>query len=207
MNLPLEDFSEGIKPPQEADTGPDPAETARVEGYEAGYKSGWDDAVKSQSDDRQAVGAELANNLRDLSFTYFEARDEIISALSPFLEQLIDTLFPALLAESTASSVCAELTSEVHLACDGGARLYLSPDDIEVVRSLLNDARVENVTVIEEELLLSGQARLCAAAREVHFDADRLVKRLRASLSAEGDPYDDFQDYREDPTAEVQANG
>lgn len=205
MSVPLEDFGEGLKPSTpEVDDGPDPVEAARVQGYEAGYKSGWDDAVKSQADDRQAIGAELAQNLRDLSFTYFEARDEIISALTPFLEQLVDALFPALLAESTASSVVAELTSKVHKACDGGGRLYLSPDDLDVVRSLLNDAGVENITLLEEEALFSGQARLCAAAREVEFDAERLVIRLRASLGASRDP---FEFETEDLTAEVQAHG
>jgi len=205
VSVPLEDFGEGIKPSQDEDTGPDPVEVARVEGYEAGYKSGWDDAVKSQKDDRQAVGAELAQNLRDLTFTYFEARDEIVSALSPFLEQLIDSLFPALLAESTAASVCAELTSKVHDACDGGSRLYLSPDDLDVVRSLLNEAGIENVTLLGEEALFSGQARLCAAAREVQFDADRLVTRLRASLGASHDPYEFETD--DMMTTEVHAHG
>lgn len=182
----LEDFDGGVAS-ERARAEPDPQalEAARMEGYEAGYKSGWDDAAKAAEDDARSVGAELARNLRDLNFTYFEARDEVLGALKPFLSDLFDTLFPELLPEVASAAIANELADQVGAASSGIVRLLVAPDDVNVVRGLLAAESLENVDVMEESALASGQVRLTTDRREIVIDPEELLNRIRAELRGE----------------------
>lgn len=166
---------------------PDPVseaeiEAQRVTAYEEGYKSGWDDAVRQTEEEGRRVGEELARNLRDLAFTYFEARSEVLTALEGFLGELFDKLFPQLLPEAVAASVLSELRQLADTASDVGMKLYVAPEDAATVRSLLPQDG-PRVDVVEEAALASGQARIHAAAGTVTIDADRLVRSLRDVIS------------------------
>lgn len=182
----LEDFDgpgQAAAPAGVGTSDPRAVEAARVEGYEAGYKSGWDDAVRAAAEDARSVGAELARNLRDLNFTYFEARDEVLAALKPFLADLLDTLFPELLPEVAGAAIARELTDRVRDASNGMIRILVSPDDAAVVRSLLAEQGTFQAEVVEEAALASGQVRLTSDRRDVVIDPETLLGQLRASLS------------------------
>ena len=186
----LEDFDAGRpEPPEvsEAAPAPDPAvlETARVAGYEDGYKSGWDDAIRSAEQEAKTVGAELARNLRDLSFTYFEAREEVLAALEPFLHELLGTIFPELLPEAAAAALAKELAELATEGSESGVRILVSPDDAEVVKGLLEPEADVTARVLEEPAMLPGQARIASELREVAIDTGSVLERLRAALGAE----------------------
>lgn len=159
------------------------AETARVEAYETGYKTGWDDAVRAAEDERRALGEELARNLRELSFTYFEARDELLLGMRAFLREMIDTLFPALLPEAAASGLADALSALVEEAGNGAIAVSVSPEDAATVRSLLPLPDGVELAVTEEPALAPGQARLKSSGHEVAIDAARVVAMLRDGLS------------------------
>lgn len=189
--LPLEDFTAAPAPdpaPAAATPAVDLAaletekEAARAEAYENGYKTGWDDAVRAAEEERRAIGEELARNLRDVGFTYFEARDEILVGMRAFLRELLDTLFPALLPEASAAGLAEALSAmaEDSAACDFA--VSVSPDDADTVRSLLPLPDNVQLGVTEEPALAPGQARLRAADREVSVDAERIVAMLRDAL-------------------------
>ncbi len=55
-------------------------EEVRLAGYETGYQSGWDDATTEREKSDQLIAADLERNLRDISFTYAEARNEVLTA-------------------------------------------------------------------------------------------------------------------------------
>ena len=145
----LEDFDTGDRRPRtvfqagtESSSVSDQAalEAARVGGYEEGYKSGWDDAAKAaEGRIKGCWGPKLARNLRDLSFSYYEARDEVLGALEPFLEELLGTIFPELLPEAVAAAMARELSGLAGGESSGGIRLMVSPDDAETVRNLVTE--------------------------------------------------------------------
>ena len=187
--LDLEDFDDGPQPaagsaPIAVGAAPDPLalEASRVEGYEDGYKTGWDDAIRSAEEDARNVSAELSRNLRDLSFTYFEARDDILAAVEPFLAELLETLFPELLAEAVAASIAADLAERVKDRHNGQVRIMISPEDGEVVRRLVGLTEGPEVEIVEEAALASGQAEICSERRDILVEPDTLIARLRAAL-------------------------
>ena len=166
--------------PPSPDSGAEAA--ARIAGYEEGYRTGWDDAARAAEEDATALGAELARNLRDLSFTYFEARDEVLAALRPFLDELLDTMFPDLLAEATAAAIAAEVADGFGAAGQEGPRVLVAPEDVAVVRALRSQAGTE-VEIVGEPAMASGQARLTAGGLEARIDTGAVAERLRAGLA------------------------
>lgn len=192
----LEDFDsratprvDGPLPKSSAAVSAEEIESARATGYEEGYRTGWDDAARAADEESRAVSAELARNLRDMTFTYFEAREELLQALRPFLAELLSTLFPALLPQAAGAAIAEDLGDQVKAGCDGAFRVLVSPEDAEVVRALMKGVDAASVTVAEEPALASGQARLISTRREIAIDADAILERLRAALGglAEGE--------------------
>lgn len=157
-------------------------EAARLQAYESGYKTGWDDAVRAAAAERKSLGEELARNLRDLGFTYFEARGELLVGIRAFLGELLDTLFPELLSEAAASAVLEALSTLVEESCQGDVTVSVSPEDADAVRSLLPLPEGVEITVTEEPALAPGQARLNAASRSFSIDAEAVVTMLREAL-------------------------
>ncbi len=160
------------------------AEAARLESYETGYKTGWDDAVRAAEEERRALGEELARNLRDVGFTYFEARDELLLGLRAFLRELLDTLFPTLLSEAAAASLAEALSAMADEAATTDIAVAVSPDDAETVRSLLPLPDGVELSIVEEPALAPGQARLRSADRAYAVDADRIVGMLRDAVAS-----------------------
>lgn len=159
------------------------AEAIRVEAYEKGYKSGWDDAVGTAEKEQRAIGEELSRNLRDLGFTYFEAREEILGGLRAFLEELLESLFPALMAETVLAATAEHLSDIAEPLMAGEFTLFVSPDDAGPIRALLPIPGHADLEIREEPALAPGQAQLKTASREVTIDAERIVARLREALT------------------------
>ena len=187
MSMELEDFEAGASTVLfTAPAAPDPVaaerEAARVAAYEEGYRSGWDDSVRASESEGKTVGEELGRNLRDLGFTYFEARAEVLDLMKSFMAELFDRLFPALLPEAVAATLAAEIIDLAKEVGDGRLEVLVSPDDSATVTRILSEAGMPDLTVREEPALAAGQARLRAAAAEVSVDADRLIRTLREAL-------------------------
>jgi flagellar M-ring protein FliF len=72
----LEDFATLAGPAAQAPSDPAPAlaDAERLAAYEQGYRAGWDDAVRAEAADQARIGAELARNLQEMSFSFHEAR-------------------------------------------------------------------------------------------------------------------------------------
>ena len=189
-SVDLEDFdcdSEdlmGAMMPMEHEAQSDPAEeeAKRLAVYEEGYRSGWDDAVRAAEGEERAIGAELARNLKDLSFTYFEARDEVLASVRSFLAELLDRMFPALLPEAVAANVAQEMAGIVEDLCDGRFTIVIAPDDAATVKRLLSSDDHRTVTVVSEPAMATGQARIRSAKGEASIDAGRLVATLKAAV-------------------------
>lgn len=176
------------EPVPESAEGAAVPDTGAIAAYEDGYRNGWDDAVRSAEDERAAIGAELARNLRDAEFSYLEAREDVMSALAPFLSELFERLAGECLPELTAAAIASALEpGDGRRQGQGTARpvvLELAPQDIAAVRALAG-ARpdMEDVTIREEPALASGQVRLTAAETEFRIDPGDLLARLRAALT------------------------
>lgn len=181
----LESFSSASRP--SADTpsfSPEELEAARLKGYDAGYQSGWDDAMQQVEQDQSRISEEFARNLRDLGFTYHEARAHVISSLEPLVESLLNALFPTFAAEAIATHIQSLLQDHADKAAAQPMRLRVSPTDIEALRSLLTEQQTFPLEIIEEQALATGQAQLLLGKSEYRVDLSDVVNATQNALSA-----------------------
>lgn len=180
--FPLEDFGFAAPNRVSAQISDEVAERARNEGYEDGYQSGWDDAVSSGQDRDKKISEEFARNLQDLGFTYHEARAHVVSSMTGLLEDLVEVVFPPVLAETLGHHFLSELQKNVDRLADGAVQILVSPSDSEVLRSMIDNATSLPVKVIAEDALVPGQAYFRFGAKEVRVDLERALQGMRVAL-------------------------
>ncbi len=162
-------------------------EAARLEGYDSGYRAGWDDACATCVAEQDRIGEEFARNLRDLSFTFHEARAHVLSGVTPVLRAAFQSLFPALVGEALAARVHEALEADIGGASHQPIRIYVSPADAASLRRLLVSVETLPCDLHEEPTLASGQVFFVLGAREVEID-------LKAALDAATDALDALND-------------
>jgi flagellar assembly protein FliH len=163
---------------------PEMLERTRLEGYETGYKSGWDDATRATAEDRDRIGAEFARNLQDLSFTFHEARAHVIHALEPLLGGILDQLLPRLVSETLGQTIVEELLPLAAAAADTPIEVVVGPASRPALEVLLDGAVSVPLTLVEEETLAEGQVYLRSGGLERELDFPAALTRIRAAIAA-----------------------
>ena len=136
-------------------------EEYRLEAFENGYRSGWDDATHAHAESQTSISAELAQNLRDLSFTYHEARDHLLGGLAPLFRGIVETMLPALADHSARKQPAAQQLEEIaRNRADQPVVISVAPESCERVRAILDDNLPMDVSVLSESTLGDGQARI-----------------------------------------------
>lgn len=180
----LEDFSPVAEPalaPGDEDEG---LSAARLEGYEEGYASGWRDASEAGSAEKARLDEEVVRNLRDLSFTYHEARVHVTAAVEALLAELVDTFFPSLMAEALGAHILELLGPEVRAASDAPLRIRTAPGTAEDLRALLEKAQPVPFEIEEEPALAQGQVHWAFGAQEREIDLGAALDSVRTALAA-----------------------
>lgn len=161
-------------------------ETARITGYDAGYKTGWDDAMQKNRDDGDRIGAEFARNLRDLSFTYHEARAHVLRSLDGLLDELAGTFLPGIMAEAMGPMIKETIASIAADAANAPVQIRAAPAEAERLRSFLANEEDLPVHVVDEPTLAEGQAYLKLGAEERQVDLREPLERLSSAMAALG---------------------
>ncbi len=182
--------------PDPAGAAPDPfaglvpeaeREAARLEGYDRGYRSGWDDAVAATVEDRSRIGAEFARNLQDLGFTYHEARAHVMRGVEPLLEEILATFLPRSMQGVLARTLLDELETLAAASADAPIRLLVSPADAPTLRFMLDASVSVPFQVVEEAALAEGQVYLALGGVERNIDLPAALERLGTALRAASD--------------------
>ena len=93
----------------EPGTGPAAdAEAMKLEAFENGYRAGWEDATGAAASEQGHIAADLAQNLRDLSFTLAEAQVAVLAEMRPLLREIVAKLLPVAAHASLAGRIADE---------------------------------------------------------------------------------------------------
>lgn len=180
--FPLEDFGMPTRLRPDDTVTVEALEKERSEGYEEGYQSGWDDAVSAGQDRDRQISEEFSRNLQDLGFTYHEARAHVVSSVTGLLEDLVEVVFPPVLAEALGHHFLAALQENVETLADGSVQILVNPSDADVLKSMIDETAPLPVKVIVEDALVPGQAYFRFGASEQRVDLDRALHGLRSAL-------------------------
>ena len=193
--FPLEDFGEARRraPLQPATNAPPPQppgpsaadiEKIRMEGYEQGYKAGWDDAVRSEADEQTRIGAEFARNLQDLGFTFHEARSHVMQALEPLLEKMVSKVLPDLVSETLGQTVLEHLLPLAEEASDSPVQIVVSPASLPAIQRFIDASLTIPLEIIEEPSLAEGQVFLRLGEQEKRIDMNEAVDKIGQAISS-----------------------
>jgi len=193
----LEDFSTGQANLRESPCAPLDAgsgqastpskeviEASRLEGFEAGYQAGWDDATRAQAEEQGRIGAEFARNLQDLGFTFQEARAHVMHALEPLLSGMVEKVLPRLVSETIGQTIIEEVMPLAATAADTPIEVVVSPASRPVLDELLAKTLSIPFELVEEPTLAEGQVFLRSGNLERHIDFTTAVDRIGAAINS-----------------------
>jgi flagellar assembly protein FliH len=180
----FEDFggiSEPLPAPVEEGDG---NEDEMLESFEQGYKAGWDDAISAKSEEHASVSAELSRKLQDLSFTYHEAREAIVTDMAPTIEKAIMTVLPELARQAIGALAVEQLKKIVRESSETPVILSASPDAYQPVIDVMPERPQLPVEVVRDESLEAGQIRFEFAERERLLDMSEVLDTVAEALKA-----------------------
>lgn len=157
-------------------------EARKLEGYEAGYKTGWDDAAASMKEGSDRVKAEFARNLEDLGFTYQEARSHVLSTLEPLLTQLLTVVLPKALETAIGPIVSEAMMPMAEELADGPIQVLISPINRASLEVFLEKAVSVPFEIIEKDTLPDGQIYLRSGKSECCVDLSEAVSRITQAV-------------------------
>ncbi len=157
-------------------------EEAKLAAYESGYKAGWDDAAAAQTEDQARIGADLARNLQQLSFTYQEARSHILKALEPLLTEIVGRLLPETARETLAPLVLEQVMPMAEELADQPVVLVLNPAVRTPVERLIEQATGLPLTIEEEPTLGEGQVYVRLGGAEAKVDLTRVTAEIATAV-------------------------
>lgn len=158
-------------------------EKARLEGYEKGYREGWDDATRAEIDEQSRIGTEFARNLQDLGFTFQEARSHVMHALEPLLMGMVNRFLPDLISRTIGQTILDELIPLAASAADQPIEIVLSPQSRPAIEPLLTSAKGTPFTLIEEPTLAEGQIFLRSGTNEREIDFTRAIDQIGTAIN------------------------
>ncbi|MCA0962836.1 ABC transporter ATP-binding protein [Salipiger bermudensis] len=157
-------------------------EAAKLEGFDGGYRAGWDDAIKAQTDDQSRISSDFAQNLQDLSFTYHEACNQVLHAISPLLEEVVAKLLPATIHQTLGLHLSEQLRA---MAADIGRLdvvIAVAPGGQEAVAPLIEEDFGFPLSVVEDPTLAEGQADIRFGDSETQVDLGGLAREVAEAV-------------------------
>ncbi len=163
---------------------PDPAilEQIRLEAYESGYKTGWNDALKSDEAEQEKIGVEFSRNLQDLGFTFHEARTHVMNTLEPFLNGIVEKILPQTFAQSIGQTVLEELLNVADQNIDAPIEIVTAPANLPTLERFLPQETSLPFTLTEEPSLAEGQIFLRSGNIEKRVDFAEAQSRIKTAI-------------------------
>jgi len=158
-------------------------EADKLESFETGYRAGWEDALKSRSEESERISDEFARNLQDLSFTYHEAHAQVMKAMGPLLQDIVEKILPDTVRETLGLRVAEQLTEMARIHGARPMEIVTAPTDLTAVEGLLTQDFGFPVRATADDMLTDGQVLLRMAGDERQIDMDAVMEGIRQAVA------------------------
>ena len=180
--LKLEVFGSGPAAATAAPGAGGDVEEMRLNAYEAGYKSGWDDATAEHEKSNQLIAADLERNLRDISFSYSEARAEVLNGFGGLIKSIVTSFLPAIAAEAVVPLVNAELEELLRNLGDQRCELLAAPRTAAQLEWLISRHLEADLHIVPEPAFVDGRVSLRFGSEEREVDLSGMVSTMTAAI-------------------------
>lgn len=179
----LEDFGAPLSEVKGYAVSDEVLETERLESFDKGYRAGWDDAIKAKTDEGTQQADAVVQSLQDLSFTYHEVHAQLLSNLSPLLDEILQKILPSLARETLGAHVVDQLSQ---IARDIGTvqiEIAVAPGAAERVSQLVNNAASSlPISVIETNDVPEGRADMRLGRKELSVDLSEVTAQITEAV-------------------------
>ncbi|MGH1576529.1 hypothetical protein [Planktotalea sp.] len=160
-----------------------PLQSDPLEGYELGYKAGWDDALKSHLESKSHISTSLAQNLEQIEFTLAEAKSEVFSSLKPVLNELTKTLFPSLTHIALRDLIANEVNDLLNAHAPQEVSIVVAENDEATVAALLNSTRaLSEISLVAKNTLGDGQAYISCSEIQRKVDVKQALSEIQETI-------------------------
>lgn len=189
--LVLRDFASAQPDPALQRSADDPTHSPRpddgpdaLEVYDEGYKCGWADCAAAEVEERNAIGADLAQNLSEAQLTYETARRDVIAALGPFFADVAETLLPRMAAAALAPTVLAELGALAEGQTAPRIEVRAAPSACAALERLGETEQLSNLTVRAEPAFAEGQVSIRVGTEQRDLDMAGAAARIADAIAS-----------------------
>ncbi|MBY6114132.1 ABC transporter ATP-binding protein [Mameliella alba] len=157
-------------------------EGLKLEAFEKGYRAGWDDAVKAQSDDRSRISSAFGQHLQDLSFTYHEAYTQVMNAVTPLLNEMVASLLPEIARQTLGQHIVEQLQS---MSRDIGmmeVTIAVHPARVDAIMPLIDRDFGFPIQLIADDTLAEEQADIRFGETERQIDLSDLTASVAEAV-------------------------
>lgn len=158
------------------------SEDDRLAAFEKGYQNGWDDCIAADAENSKRVTADLAANLREISTTNAEARQEVLTSLTPFFDQLVAQFLPALAAEALAPTVRAALSEVAETAAQSEGILTVAPGALPALETLVDTEAGLEIKLEVEPAYAEGQVSIRFGDDRQDINLNEAVERMASAI-------------------------
>lgn len=157
---------------------------ARLEGFEAGYQAGWDDAVKARSDEGDRLTDDFVQTVQDFSFTYHEAYSKLSDSMQPLMTRFVTSVMPEVAKDGLYVQLADQIKNLVDTQSENAIAIAVSPQRKELISQILRNKVGVPFAIEEEPSLSNGQFYLRVSQQEREIDIDSVVEEVRNSINA-----------------------
>lgn len=151
--------------------------------FEAGYTSGWDDAMASGKNSRLHLEAEFERNIQNLVFTFAEAITHVRSELVPLITALVEQFLPKTAPSSLRSHLQNEILKYSDDILDQPIEIITSTNCKKAIEDMLKKDFSNEFKIIEDSSLSESQVFVRFERNEVEINLDSLIKATSRQLA------------------------
>jgi flagellar biosynthesis/type III secretory pathway protein FliH len=149
--------------------------------YDLGFRDGQAAAQDLARSDQNRLSEELVQSIRDLEFSFAEARADLTAALAPVFDAICNKLFPAIIDEVYARKIAEIISTAAQRQTPDRFQLAVHPDQCAAVQSAAVILGLD-LAVVPDDELGAYAARLGHAEAAELFDAASLLAEVAAIL-------------------------
>lgn len=158
------------------------AETAAA--YEAGLCAGRAEAAIERESEERHLRAEVAARLEALSFTWEEARSQLLAAIEPLMTAIVAQVLPEMARHALVPMAVERLIPLAGEIVDTPLELAVPPALRAQVEALLHETARPPVAVVDSPDTDEGQVTLRAGDTARRIDLGRVTREIAAAMHA-----------------------
>lgn len=180
-----EDFTVHTDDPQSAPAqSEDEIADVRLEAFEEGYSSGWEDALKAHENGKALLSTALSTCLEQATLAKQDAFDQFIASAEGLIEGIVKQVLPEMSQSVLGGHLRDILSKSLTTSIDQPIVLSVSPEDYDTLVRISEDWLPDTALLKADPSLKAGQADLSLAGSEAHVDLATVTQEVNKAVEA-----------------------